>query len=164
MHMTKWIITTLAIGLLASSCGKVEEPEFRKLNNFGIRKLGLQESTVGFNAVYYNPNNFGVSVKEAALDVYIDSTYLGKFTQPQQVEVDNKAEFSIPLEATVTLQNAMSLGLEKKLGKEVLVRADGSVKIGKAGVFVTKDIDYKGRHLLDMNLIKNPAGAGLGRQ
>jgi LEA14-like dessication related protein len=162
--MTKWIFTTLAVGLLTSSCGKVEEPEFRKLNNFGIRKLGLQESTVGFNAVYYNPNNFGVSVKEAVLDVYIDSTYLGKFTQPNQVEVDNKAEFSIPLEATVTLQNAMNLGLERKLGKEVSVRADGSVKIGKAGVFVTKDIDYKGRHLLDMNLIKNPAGAGLSNQ
>lgn len=164
MRMIKWILTSLLVGVLASSCGKVEEPEFRRLNNFGIRKLGLQESTVGFNAVYYNPNNFGVTVKEAALDVYLDSTYLGKFTQPQPVEVDNKAEFSIPLETTISFQKAMNMGLENKLGKEVLVRADGSVRIGKAGVFITKDIDYKGRHVLDLNLIKNPAGAGLSRQ
>jgi len=159
--MERLLYACLIIGLLASSCGKVEEPEFRRLNNFGIRKFGLQESTIGFNAVYFNPNDFGVSVKEAALDVFIDSTYIGKFIQPQVVDVANKAEFSIPLEATITLQNAMSLGLESKLGKEVLVRADGSVRIGKAGVYITKNIDYKGRHVLDMNLIKNPAGAGL---
>lgn len=159
--MQRLLYVCLIIGLLASSCGKVEEPEFRRLNNFGIRKFGLQESTVGFNAVYFNPNNFGVSVKETALDVYIDSTYIGKFIQPQTVDVANKAEFSIPLEATITLQNAMNLGLERKLGKEVLVRADGSVRIGKAGVYITKNIDYKGRHVLDINLIKNPAGAGL---
>ena len=109
-----------------------------------------------------SPNNFGVSVKEAVLDVYLDSAYLGKFTQPQVVAVDNKAEFAIPLEAKISLQNAMNLGLERKLGKEVSVRADGSVKVGKAGVFVTKDINYKGRHVLDMNLIKNPAAAGSG--
>lgn len=158
--MARQILMGLILGTLLSSCGKVEEPEFRRLSNFGIRKFGLQESTIGFNAIYYNPNNFGVSVKEAALDVYIDSVYLGKFIQPQVVDVANKAEFSIPLEATITLRNAMNLGLENKMGKEVQVRADGSVRVGKAGVYVTKDIDYKGRHLLDLNLIKNPAGAG----
>jgi LEA14-like dessication related protein len=163
MRMIRLIFAYLLVGLVVSSCGKIEEPEFRKLNNFGIRKLGLQESTIGFNAVYYNPNNFGVSVKEAVLDVYLDSTYIGKFIQPHSVDVANKAEFSIPLEATLTFQNAMTLGLEKKLGKEVLVRADGSVRIGKAGVYVTRDIDYRGRHLLDLDLIKNPAGAGLDR-
>ena len=159
----KWLIGSIAIlGITISSCGKVEEPQFRRLDDFGIRKLGIQESTVGFSAVYFNPNNFGVSVKEAVLDVYLDSAYLGKFTQPQVVAVDNKAEFAIPLEAKISLQNAMNLGLERKLGKEVSVRADGSVKVGKAGVFVTKDINYKGRHVLDMNLIKNPAAAGSG--
>ena len=161
--MTRSILFGLFLTTLLSSCGKVIEPEFRRLNNFGIRKFGLQESTIGFNAVYFNPNNFGVSVKEAALDVYIDSVYLGKFTQPQAVDVANKAEFSIPLEATITLRNAMNLGLENKMGKEVQVRADGSVRVGKAGVYVTKEIDYKGRHLLDLNLIKNPAGAGLNQ-
>jgi LEA14-like dessication related protein len=161
--MATRILFGLIACILLSSCGKVLEPEFRRLTNFGVRKFGLQESTIGFNAVYFNPNNFGVSVKEAALDVYIDSVYLGKFTQPQSVDVANKAEFSIPLEATITLRNAMNLGLENKLGKEVMVRADGSVRVGKAGVFVTKEIDYKGRHLLDINLIKNPAGAGLNQ-
>ena len=161
--MMKKGLLVLVFGALLFSCGKVEEPQFRRLSHFGIRKFGLQESTIGFYAVYFNPNNFGVSVKEAALDVYIDSVYLGKFTQPQAVDVANKAEFSIPLEATITLRNAMNLGLENKMGKEVQVRADGSVRVGKAGVYVTKNIDYKGRHLLDLNLIKNPAGAGLNQ-
>ena len=36
------------------------------------------------------------------------------------------------------------------------------IKVGKAGVFITKDINYSGRHRLDSTLLKNPAAAGLG--
>lgn len=151
----------LLICLVLASCGKIEDPEFRRLDNFGVRKLGLRESTVGFNASYYNPNQFGVSVKEAVFDIYVDSVYLGKFTQPQQVEVSEKSEFSIPLEGTISLEKALNMNIPSLVGRTVLLRANGSVKLGKAGVFINRKIDYKGQHKLDETLIKNPAGAGL---
>jgi len=155
----KYLFLFLIVVFLVS-CGKVQDPEFRKLTNFGVRKMGLQSATVGFDAVFYNPNNFGVSVKEAAFDIYLDSLYLGKFTQPNLVSVDTKSDFAIPLETTVSFQTAMNLGLEKYLGKEVLIKANGSVKVGKAGVFITKSFNYQGKHVLDLNLLKNPARAG----
>lgn len=164
LEVMKWLsYLPILVFVLITGCGKVEEPKFRRLDSFGIKKLGLQESTVGFNAVYFNPNSFGVTVKEAALDVFIDSSYLGKFVQPAAVSVTDNAEFSIPLEGKISLQNALALNIQNLVGKEVLIRADGAVKVGKAGVFVTKDINYKGRHVLDMDLIKNPAGAGFSR-
>lgn len=131
------------------------------MDNFGVKNVSLQTATIGFQMTYFNPNNFGVAVKEADIDLYVDSIYLGKFVQPQLVDVGSTAEFSIPMEGSISWKEVIKSNLHKQAGKEVLVRANGSVKVGKAGVFVNKDIKYAGRHTLDLDLLKNPAGAGL---
>jgi LEA14-like dessication related protein len=140
--------------ILLSACGKIQEPQFKKLENFKVKKLGLQETTIGFNATYHNPNGFGVAVKETMLDVYLDSVYLGKFNQPLEVAVQRNADFSIPLEGKLSLMDAINANVTSLIGKEVLVKANGTIKVGKAGAFITKDINYQGRHLLDNNLLR----------
>lgn len=148
----------LSAGILAS-CGKVEEPKFQRLDNFSIKKLELQQATIGFNAKFFNPNNFGVSVKEAAFDVYADSIYIGKFLQPEQVAVNPAAQFSIPMEGNIPWQKLLNSKLKDLAGKEVLLKANGAVKIGKGGVYITKNLNYEGMQKLDMGLLKNPAEA-----
>ena len=154
------ILLTILLGFGLVSCGKIENPEFRRLGSFGIKKLGITQTTVGFSIVYYNPNNFGVTVKDAAINVYVDSIYLGKFVQPQHTIVGNKAEFEIPMEGFISLGKALEFDLPSLVGKEVFLKAEGDVRVGKAGVFITKEIKYSGRHRLDENLIKNPAATG----
>jgi LEA14-like dessication related protein len=154
------IIPLLTCLLFFQACGKVEDPQFRRLENFGIKKIGLEQATIGFNATFLNPNSFGLKVKEADLDIYADSVYLGKFTQPHEIAVQPGSEFSIPLEGIVTLQQILTSEWKSLAGKDVLLKATGAVKAGKAGVFITKAVAYQGRHKLDINLIKNPAGAG----
>ena len=146
--------------LVLSSCGKIEDPQFRKIENFNLKSFGLKESTVGFNATYFNPNKFGVSVKEAAFDVYIENVFLGKFNQTASVDVARNAEFSIPLEGKVMVQTALKMNIQELIGKEVLVKAVGNAKVGKAGVYITKAITYEGKQRISADLIKNPAGAG----
>lgn len=159
--MRNGICLALLLSSVVVGCTKIKDPEFRRLDDFGVRKLGFEESVIGFAATYYNPNNFGVTVKEAGIDVYVDSIYLGKFTQPMEVTVNKAAEFSIPLEGRIPVAKALEFNLPKLLGKTVTLRADGSVKVGKVGVFVTKPIHYEGRQKVSADLIKNPAGAGL---
>jgi LEA14-like dessication related protein len=148
------------LSLLFASCTRIKDPEFRRVDNFGVKQLGFEETVVGFSATYYNPNNFGVTVKEAAIDVYVDTVYLGKFTQPAEVPVNGVAEFSIPLEGRIAVQKALKFDLPHLLGKTVTLKANGSVKVGKVGVFVTKPIHYEGKQTISADLIKNPAGAG----
>jgi len=148
------------ITLILFSCQRIQEPQFKSLENFGIKKVGFTEVVIGFETVYSNPNNFGVSVKEAAVDVYIDSLFLGRFTQPTITEVARKSDFSIPLEGSIPVKNALKLNGEALLKRPVQVRAIGTVKIGKGGLYVTKDLTYQGMHRLDSALLKNPAGAG----
>jgi len=153
-------VTLLIAALVWIGCGKVQPPQFKSLDNFGVKNVSLQEATIGFEMTYFNPNNFGVAVKEADIDLYIDSVYIGKFVQPREVGVTSKADFSVPMEGKISWREVIKSNLHKQAGKEVLVRANGTVKVGKAGVFVNKDIQYAGRHVLDLDLLKNPAGAG----
>ena len=161
MRFPSFIALLLAVSIMGlQSCGKVIEPKFKRLERFEVKKFSLQEATVGFDATFLNLNNFGVNVKEAVLDIYVDSIYLGKFTQPRDIAVQSATEFSIPLEGSISLSKVLTSEWKSIVGKEVLLRANGGVKVGKAGVFVNKNVSYQGRHKLDMYLLKNPAAAG----
>lgn len=145
----KQIYYPLLLLFALAGCMQVKEPEFRKIEKFRLRNFGITEGVIAFNARYYNPNNFGVSVKEAEADVYIDSVYLGKFVQDSSVQVNKNADFSIPLSGKITLATALKIDLEDIEKRDILLRAIGSVKVGKAGVFVNKPFEYRGKHRLE---------------
>ncbi|HYD92677.1 MAG TPA: hypothetical protein VEA37_14470, partial [Flavobacterium sp.] len=134
----KWLLPFFL--LLATGCAKVQDPEFRRLEKFRLKNIGLEKASIGFNVTYFNPNKFGVAVKEAAADVYMDTVYLGRFVQESAISVDKNSEFSIPFTGDVALQTVLRLNLQEMSTKQVLIKADGSVKVGKAGIFVTKPV------------------------
>ncbi|MGZ3845027.1 MAG: hypothetical protein ACXVBH_03170 [Flavisolibacter sp.] len=142
------LLPFFAIVLLAG-CTRIQEPQFRKVGNFRLKNFGLQQAEIAFNVNYFNPNDFGVTVKEAAADVYLDSVYLGKFQQDSTVGVKKDAEFSIPLTGTVSLQTVLGMDLQDLSRREVWLKANGSVKVGKAGIYITKPFTYQGKHRLE---------------
>lgn len=135
--------------LVTVGCANVKDPEFRKVGNFKLKGLGPTQTTIGFTVTYFNPNNFGVTIKQTEAEVYMDSVYLGKFTQDADISVKKNADFSIPLSGAIPLKTALELNLRNIREREILLRADGHVKVGKAGVFVNKDVHYQGKHRLD---------------
>lgn len=156
----KSILLPASLLLLMASCTRIEQPQFRRVEHFGIRKLGLQEAVIGFDATFHNPNKFGVTVKEAVFDFYADSIYIGKFIQPKEVAVNPGGEFSVPMEGTISWLKALDPNVQRMAGRQVMLKADGSVKVGKAGVFINKEVRYQKLHTLDLGILKNPAAAG----
>ncbi|RPD46657.1 LEA type 2 family protein [Paracnuella aquatica] len=152
MQIVRTSLAAVAVTVLLTSCSKVEAPQFRSVGSFKVKKIDFQQVDIGLNVTYYNPNNFGVTVKEAVVDVYLDSVYMGKFTQPEDVAVDKMADFSIPLIGAIPIAKALQLNFRDALNKEVEVKAAGSVRVGKAGVYITRDINYQGRHRVDIKL------------
>ena len=135
--------------LLLAGCAKIKEPEFRRVDNFHLKNFGLQNAVIAFDVTYFNPNNFGVTVKEAEADVYLDTIYLGKFIQDSSIVVKKNGDFSIPLSGSVMLRTVLNLNLQELSQREVALNANGSVKVGKAGIFVTKPFTYNGKHRIE---------------
>ena len=131
--------------IFMSSCRAPKDLEFREYNSVSLDKMSFSSSTLKMNLVYYNPNNFGLELKRTELDIYVDSTYLGHSSQELQVAIPRRDVFTIPLMVELDMKNLLKNGLTTLLNKEVMVRAVGNVKIGKAGVYKNIKVDYSSK-------------------
>jgi hypothetical protein len=72
----------------------------------------------------------------------VDSTFLGHSSQDLQVAVPRRDIFTIPLRIDLDMKNLFKNGLMTLINKQVLVRAVGTVKVGKAGIYKNFKVDY----------------------
>ena len=149
----KLLICSLALSLIViTGCTKPQDLEFVDVQNIRMLKWGLGESLVGFEVRFYNPNNKRVQLKDALAKVYANSTYLGETKMDTTISVPKKDTFSIPLTMKVNTVSALSKVLQSVQDSMVTVKVDGSVKMGKAGVFVNYPIRYEEKQSIsDLN-------------
>ena len=143
----KTIISTLALAVVVifSSCAtsNVQEPEYRDIRNIRLVDVGVLQSTAGIDLIYYNPNNFGVTLSEARGDVYIDDQYLGRFSLDESVKVGKRSEFVVPALIKLDMIGALKNHRDIYKKKEAKIRIDGSARVKKSGVSRSVPIKYE---------------------
>lgn len=142
MKIFKFLIPTLFLLFWMTSCRSPQDLQFREFNNLQLEKFGFSASTLKVNLIYFNPNNFGMELNRTELDIYLDSTFLGHSSQELQVPIPKRDVFTIPLRVDLDMKNLFKNGLISLMNKEVAIRAIGSVKVGKAGVYKSFKVDY----------------------
>ena len=141
----KYLISTLSIAvILFSSCKAykdVQDPEFRDVQNVRLVDVGLLQSKAGADLVYYNPNNFNVTLSSARGNVYIDDKYLGRLELADKVSVKKHKEFVVP--AILKLDNISAFMNQNDIYKrsEVKIRIEGVALLTKSGF--SKEIPIK---------------------
>ncbi len=149
----KRLIFTLPIAVLVfASCStykNVQEPVFRDVQNVRMIDVGVLQSKAGADLVYYNPNNFDVTLSSARGDVYLDGHYLGRFDLEEKVTVRKRQEFTIP--AILKLDNIGLIKNQKEIykKKEVNLRIDGIARLTKAGFSKEIPIKYEKMESVD---------------
>ena len=115
----KTLISTLVItAMLFVSCKAykdVQEPQFRDVQNLRLIDVGLLQSKAGADLIYYNPNNYGVTLSSARGDLYLDNKYVGRFELANKVTVKRRGEFTIP--AIFKLDNISAIMNQKDIYK-----------------------------------------------
>ncbi|MFT3981308.1 MAG: LEA type 2 family protein [Ferruginibacter sp.] len=145
MRRRPLLLLVIFFAAIMAACSTPKDLEFREYNNVSLDKMGFSSSALKMNLVYYNPNNFGMELKRTELDIYVDSTFLGHSSQELQVAIPKRDVFTIPLKIDLDMKNLFKNGLTTLMNKEVLVRAVGSVKVGKAGVYKNFKVDYSSK-------------------
>jgi len=133
----------LFVPLIFTSCGPPKALEYREFRNFTIEKIGYTNTSVKMDIVYFNPNNYGLQLKRTDLDVYVNDIYLGHTSQEYQITIPRKDEFSVPVIIDVDMKNLFKNGLNTIFKSEVMVKLTGSVKVGKANVFISFPVNYE---------------------
>ena len=125
------------------SCAKPKDLEFVDIQNIRMVKMGLTESEIGLDVRFYNPNKQQVKLKDAIAKVYVNSAFLGDTNMDTTVSVPRRDTFAVPLILKVQTAAAIAKFAETARDSAVTVKVEGSVKMGKAGVFMTYPIKYE---------------------
>jgi LEA14-like dessication related protein len=128
-----------------TSCRAPKELEYRDFKNLSSESLGFSSSTLKVDLIYYNPNNFGLQLKRTDLDIFINGNLLGHTAQDYQINIPRRGEFILPLKIEVDMKNAYKNAFPTLFGKEVMVKIIGKVKVGKANVYKSFDVNYEGK-------------------
>jgi LEA14-like dessication related protein len=145
LHRSPSLLIALSILLFLSSCREPKELEYRDFKNLSTENLGFSSSTIKVDLIYYNPNNFGLQLKRTDLDVFINGNLLGHTAQDYQISIPRRGEFTLPLKIDVDMKNAYKNAFPALFGKEVMVKITGKVKVGKANVFKSFNVNYEGK-------------------
>lgn len=140
-------ISFLLILFFATSCQAPKDLVYRDFKNLKVEKVGFAATTLKLDLIYYNPNNFGLQLKYTDLDIYVNNNYLGHSSQDYQISIPRLAEFTMPLAIEVDMKNLLKNAFPTLLGKEVLLKVTGTVKLGKANVYKSFPVNYEGMQI-----------------
>jgi LEA14-like dessication related protein len=135
---------------IAAACNKPQSFEYRGMQNFKVDSIGLVNSKISLELVYFNPNNFGVDLRNVSCDVYINKNYLGKYVLDTLMHISKRSEFTIPSSMQVDMKNVFKNAFGALLSKQVLVELKGSTKVGKSGIFITVPFNYSAMETFSM--------------
>ena len=148
MKTSLWIFVFVIMAFL--SCSSPKALEYKTYHNFSVESLGFNNSTVSLNLEYYNPNNFGMQLKNTDLDIFINGNLLGHSTTDTLINIPRRDTFLVPVKFKVDMRNVFKNAWNTFLGKEVLVRLSGKVKVGKGNMFMSFPINYETKQTFSM--------------
>jgi LEA14-like dessication related protein len=150
--MRRWFLWAF-LPFLIAGCAKPTSLDYLGVKNLKVIKFGLKESTVGAEVEYYNPNNYGFTMKRAEVNVYVNDNYFGKSTFDSTIRIAKKDTFALPVvlvvDMTSTAVNAIQVFGQGQ--QEVKVRLDGTARVGRNGFFINYPIKYEGMQKISFN-------------
>ncbi|MCX6313950.1 MAG: LEA type 2 family protein [Sphingobacteriales bacterium] len=129
--------------IFAPSCRAPKDLEYHSFKNLQVDRVGFSATYLKLDLVCYNPNNFGLQLKSTDLEIWINNNYLGHTAQEYQVNIPKRGEFILPLQIEVDMKNMLKNAISSLANKEVLIKATGNVKVGKANVFKNFVVNYE---------------------
>lgn len=136
----------LPLGL--AGCAKPTSLDYLGIDKVRLISFGLKESTVAADVKYYNPNRSPLTMKRAEVEVYVNNKYFGKTILDSTIHIPKKDTFYLPVVLTVDMKNT-GLSIMETLGKDsVLVRLEGTARVGRSGIFINYPIKYQGMQQL----------------
>lgn len=136
--------------LILMGCAKPKDFEYRDTRNIKVNSIGFNQSVLSFELVYFNPNSFGIDLKQINSDVFIDSMYLGKFQLDTMMHINQMSEFALPAKINLEMKTILLNSAKLLLNKEMLIQAKGTVKAGRNGIYKTVPFLYETKRAINL--------------
>ena len=135
--------------LFVASCTQPKQLQYQDVKNFRIENLNFTKPEIGMDIQFYNPNSFGLTLRDASIDVYINEKLIGNATMNTSFSVPALDTFLMPVTLSADLSKVLPNALQLVFNKEVDVKLSGHVKAGR-GALLNIPVRYHGRHKLNL--------------
>jgi LEA14-like dessication related protein len=123
--------------LQSAGCGSdIKELEYKGIQKTQIQTLSFNNAAIRVDLSYYNPNNFGLDVKETNLSIYLNDKFVALADQPEKTQIPKMANFSFPIVAHFDPLKILGPALASIVTKKNKMSIQGTAKIGKSGVYI----------------------------
>jgi LEA14-like dessication related protein len=78
-------LSVLFVILQSGGCNNVKELDYIGIQSTSIESINLKNAALRINLEYYNPNKFGIDVKETNLSIYLNDKFVAFADQPERV-------------------------------------------------------------------------------
>ncbi len=133
-------------------CSSPKALVYKDLSSVRIQNFTIEHAVIVATLRFYNPNSYGLSLKNGNMDAYINDKYLGKAMVDERVAVPAKGEFVLPVSIDVNMMRMLKdafdlLSLQKS---DVLVRLQGDIRAGKGGIYKRVPVNYEGKQKIQL--------------
>lgn len=149
------IIFYLFASILLFSCKVSEKPEYKAVENIKIDRMTDKEVIVSADAVYFNPNHIGGSVKKVDIDLFLDGVKISEVSSTT-FEINSQENFKVPLKANIPYGDLFGKNGKNMLGNLLNAALSNTVQINYKGT-ITLDLgavnyDYALDETMELNL------------
>ena len=85
----------MVLSFYLPSCNSFKEPDFKRIDNINLDKLGVKESTLSLNLYYFNPNNSKLKLKEVQGKAWLDGNAVAANFKNVNLLLGNNTEFAV---------------------------------------------------------------------
>ena len=131
--------------ILSSSTCKdaLKTPTYIGTENTKLENIGVQNTAIATNIKYYNPNNFGISIKETELKIFIEGDYMADAEQIMPTDVAKNSNFSFPVIAKFNPLKMLGKAMLFMSKKPIHYKIVGTAKIGKGAFFIKVPVNIE---------------------
>lgn len=131
------LLLSMFLILESASCTKVKELEYKGIDKVSVQSASLSNMSLKVNLKYYNPNSFGIDVKQTQLSLYLNNHFIGLADQPEKTQIPKKSDFLFPVIVHFDPFKALGTAFSSIFSKKNQLTIQGSAKLGKGGVYIT---------------------------
>ena len=146
----KFLYIIFILLFILASCKRPQGFDYREVKNVKLEKLGFDSTTLKMDLVYFNPNNFGVVLKNVDCEIFVDKKYLGHYNLDTIMQIEKRSEFALPSTIKISMQNIYKNALNFLFSKAVEINVKGTTKVSKMGFTITVPFDYTNMHQFNL--------------
>lgn len=136
-YITLSLLFIVTFMLQSAGCkNDIKELEYKGIQKTSLRSLSLNNAAIQVDLAYYNPNRFGIDVKETNLSIYLNDKFVALADQPNKTQIPRESTFVFPIVAHFNPLKIIGPAISTLFSSKSKIGIQGSAKLGKGGIYI----------------------------